>query len=285
VKGLNLERLTIRLAGLPGPTDYGAYAAYMAARYAGGLRGKRVLVVGCNRGEDCRHFADMGAGELHGLDVIEDVGVDFRGPTYHRASAEAIDLPDDRFDLVFAVATLEHVPRVEPAFAEMARVCAPNGVVYSVAAPLWNSSYGHHKGELFAGHPWVHLRLDRDGIVALCRREGISSPDEHSIDEHVDYMLDDRFFNQTPARVYVQACACLAGVELIRNELAYDEPDDLTPELESELRGAGYPRDELLASVHTVVARKRPFARPADLSRTLRTRVRGALLERATRRR
>ena len=115
------------------------------------------------------------------------------------------------------------------------------------------------------------------------RAGGHLQPDEHSIGEHVDYMLDRRFFNQTPARAYVDACASLAGVELIRNELAYDEPDELTPELENELRGAGYPRKELLASVHTVTARKRPFSGPADLSRTLRTRVRGALLERAPR--
>jgi SAM-dependent methyltransferase len=278
-------RVAGRLAGFPDPTDYGAYASYMASRYAGGVSGKRVLVVGCNRGDDCRMFDSMGAAEVHGLDVIDDVGADFPGPTYHRMSAEEIDLPDGRFDLVFAVATLEHVPRVDLAFAEMARVAAPAGVVYSVAAPLWNSSQGHHKGDLFEAHPWVHLRFDRDGVVALCRRESISSPDDHSIEEHVDYMLDARFFNRVPARQYVEACEALADVELIRNDLALDEPHGLTRELEAELREAGYTRKELLASVHTLVARKRPFEGPADLSRTLRTRLRGALVERAPGRR
>jgi SAM-dependent methyltransferase len=276
-------RIAARLAGFPDLSDYGAVAAHMASRHAGGVAGKSVLVVGCNRGDDCRVFTSMGAREVHGLDVIDDIGVDFAGPTYHRMSAEDMELPDDRFDVVFAVATLEHVPDVDPAFAEMARVTAPGGVVYSVAAPLWNSRQGHHKGDLFPDHPWVHLRFDRDEIVELCRREGIVSPDGAAIEAHVDYMLDDRFFNQLPAKRYVDACNALTGVELVRNDLAFDAPDGLTPELEAELRAAGYPREELLASVHTLVARKRPFDGPADLSRTFKTRVRGALLERAPR--
>ena len=167
------------------------------------------------------------------------------------------------------------------AFAEMTRVTAPGGIVYSVAAPLWNSRHGHHKGDLFEHHPWVHLRLDRDEIVALCHREGIESPDEQSIEEHVDYMLDSRYFNQVPARRYVEASEALADVELIRNDLALDEPEGLTPALEAELGSVGYSRDELLASAHTLVARKRPFEGPVDLSRTLRTRLRGAVVERA----
>ena len=278
---LDLMRVAGRLAGFPDPSDYGAHAAYTAGRYAGGVAGKRVLVVGCNRGDDCRMFASMGASELHGLDVIDDVGADFPGPSYHRMSAEKIELPDDRFDLVFAVATLEHVPDVAAAFEEMARVTAPGGVAFSVAAPLWHSRQGHHKGDMFEEHPWVHLRFDRDDIVALCRREGIESPDGRPVEEHVDYMLDPRFFNQVPARRYVEACDALQSVELVRNDLALDEPDGLTPDVETE---TGHPREELLASAHTLVARKRPFEGPADLSRTLHTRLRGALLERAPRR-
>jgi hypothetical protein len=154
-----------------------------------------------------------------------------------------------------------------------------------VAAPPWNSKQGHHKGELFEAHPWVHIRLDRGGIVALCHREGKASPDVRPTETHVDYMLDPRFFNRMPARKFVEACEALVDVELIRNELAFDEPDVLTPELEAELRERRYPREELLASAHTVVARKRPFDGPADLSRTLRTRIRGALIQRAPSRR
>ena len=106
-------------------------------------------------------------------------------------------------------------------------------------------------------------------IVALCRREGIESSDGRPVEEHVDYMLDPRFFNQVPARRYVEACDALQSVELVRNDLALDEPDGLTPDVETE---TGHPREELLASAHTLVARKRPFEGPADLSRTLRTR-------------
>ena len=63
-----LQRIAGRLAGFPHPDDYGAYSAYAAARHAGAVAGKSVLVVGCNRGEDCRRFVRMRAAEVHGLD-------------------------------------------------------------------------------------------------------------------------------------------------------------------------------------------------------------------------
>src|SRR5215469_16727085 len=88
---------------------------------------RSVLVVGANQGEDCRRFAELGAEEIHGIDVIENVGADFvdHRAVYHRGSIEACDLPDGRFDLVFATATMEHVHNIDAGFAEMARLTKP----------------------------------------------------------------------------------------------------------------------------------------------------------------
>jgi hypothetical protein len=96
---------------------------------------------------------------------------------------------------------MEHVPDIDRGFAEMARVTRPGGVVYSQASPLWRSPYGHHKGDLFAGHPWIHLLLDQDEILALCAAEGIGG--ESDIEHHVNYMLNADYFNMRPAADYV----------------------------------------------------------------------------------
>lgn len=80
-----VDRARIRHLGtLPAP-DYHEAAINEAARFSQ-LKGKRVLIVGVNTGEDCERFIRRGAGEIHGLDVIEEVGRNFTHPavTYHR---------------------------------------------------------------------------------------------------------------------------------------------------------------------------------------------------------
>lgn len=105
-----------------------------------------VLVVGANLGEDCRRFADLGAEEIHGIDVIENVGADFvdKRAIYHRGSIEACDLPNGYFDLVFATATMEHVHDIDAGFAEMSRVTKRGGALWSIASAtvalaIWSS--------------------------------------------------------------------------------------------------------------------------------------------------
>jgi SAM-dependent methyltransferase len=231
-----------------------------AARAAGGLRGKSVLVVGCNTGTECRLFVRFGAGHVHGIDVVPETGAGFSHPrvSYSRTSAEAMEIDSDSFDLVFCLATMEHVGRIDFAFPELVRVAAPGGVIYSVSAPLWNSAQGHHKGDFFADFPWIHLRLNEAEILEYCAASGIEdSASGLPMETHVAYMLNDKFFNKQPAHAYVETCAALEGVEILANDLAYDDEAPLTDEILAELGAKGYPREELLASVHTFVGRKR----------------------------
>jgi SAM-dependent methyltransferase len=223
------------------------------------IRGASVLVAGCNTGDECRRFVERGAAHVVGVDVIDEIGSEFDHPRveYVRSSIEHLDLPDSRFDLVYCFATMEHVARIDLGFRELVRVARPGGVVYVVAAPLWHSRVGHHKSDIFNDHPWIHLRLSRDEIVTLCRRQGIDTHVGIPIETHVDYMLSDAYFNKVAALEYVAVCAGLAGVDVLVNSLAYDEDDDLTPNLEAELAARGFSREELLASVHTLVGRRR----------------------------
>lgn len=239
-------------------STYNALHAYTAGTLVD-VYGKNVLVVGCNVGKDCAYFVRLGARAVHGLDVITDIGTGYRNRKvrYLRASAEAIPVRSGTYDLVFCFATMEHVPDIDSAFTEMARVTRDGGVIYSVASPLWNSRYGHHKGDLFERFPWVHLYKTETEIAELCAREGVADPTgRYPIDVHIRYMLNPQYFNMTPARRYINTCRTLTNVAVVENNLALDSDDLLTPDIYAELQAKGYSREELLAVTHTFIGRK-----------------------------
>jgi len=169
-----IYRLLLRMQGkqsvVQGAKVYTLQRAKDSTKYMN-IRRKTVLVVGCNTGYDCRYFIDLGAGEVHGVDIIDKIGADYTHPQvkYHQMSVEAMNLKSESYDLVFSVATFEHVQRIDLAFQEMVRVTKPKGIIYCVADPLWNSRQGHHKGNFFENYPWIHLRLSRDEILEYCK--------------------------------------------------------------------------------------------------------------------
>lgn len=143
-----------RMFGLTAPHSLHEYHTRIAASH---IRQPlaRVLVVGCNTGRECAAFVDLGALQVDGLDIVENTGRDFTHArvSYLRSSAERIAVRDNTYDLVYSYATMEHVPDIEAAFREFVRVTQPGGIIYSLAAPLWNSRFGRHKGGIFASFP------------------------------------------------------------------------------------------------------------------------------------
>jgi SAM-dependent methyltransferase len=236
------------------PADYHFFHADAAACRLD-PRGRDVLVVGANTGAECRLFVEFGAGSVHGIDVADDLGAAFRHPrvAYTRMSVEELTFPDASFDLVYTFATMEHVHGLEAAFAGMARVTRPGGVVYSHASPLWHSPFGHHKGDLFPDDPWIHLLRSETEILEHARALGL--PDaEH----HVRYMLNPAYFGMRAAGDYVRACAEPPGMDVEVNAIEQTDAALLTPDLERELGARGISRFEALGQSHTFVAIKRP---------------------------
>lgn len=84
--------------------DYALYHVRAAARNCADARGKRVLVVGCNRGWEVSTFLDEGASKVWGIDVLADVGAEYPCKRAHclRMSAESMELDNDMFDVVSA---------------------------------------------------------------------------------------------------------------------------------------------------------------------------------------
>jgi SAM-dependent methyltransferase len=219
-----------------------------------------VLVVGANTGGDCRYFVDWGAKEVHGLDVVPNVGCEYRADNvrYFCMSVETMQLPNNYYDLVYCFATMEHVPDIGAAFMEMARVTKAGGFIYSVASPLWNSRSGHHMACL-SPYPWIHLRMGKQEMIRYCRNDGIESERGIPIESIVSYVLDSTEFNRRAARDYLQAAAAIPNVMVISN-LLYHEPQSTVPKnLRTELAQTGISQDELRAVAHEFVATKRPL--------------------------
>lgn len=71
------------------------------------------------------------------------------------ADAAVLPFPNDHFELILSVNTLEHVPRVDQAFAEMDRVLGPGGLLYLL--PAWNCT--RYNTELIPIRPYRELGL------------------------------------------------------------------------------------------------------------------------------
>jgi ubiquinone/menaquinone biosynthesis C-methylase UbiE len=225
------------------------------------IRGAVVLLVGANRGQDCKFFKDWGAREVHGLDIAESTGEEYQAPgvCYHIESAERMSFPDNVFNLVYCFATMEHIPRIDLAFNEMARVTKYGGFVYCVASSLWNSPNGHHMGDIF-GEPWIHLRKNREEILEHCRAKGIEQYNNLPIEDVIDYMLNPLHMNQVPASYYIEVCSNLPNMKVIQNELDL-HPEDMFPASAlAELMAKGYTSEELRALTHFYIGQKQRLA-------------------------
>ncbi|MBB3133622.1 SAM-dependent methyltransferase [Rhizobium pisi] len=240
--------------------DYNLYHATTANKILN-VKGKRVLVIGCNTGGDCTYFVDLGAKEVHGVDVVDGIGRDFKHPrvTYHQESAEEMkSLQSGYFDLVYTFATMEHVPDVFLAFAEMERVLAPGGAIYSIASPLWNSRNGHHFPQYFGDYPWAHLRLSRDEAMKYLvdRKIEIAAANE-SAEVVVNYMYVDAFnFNKRSSRDYAAATSRLKGLSILADNLDREPEGAVPADIMRELEAKGYHDDDLRAVTHCFIAKK-----------------------------
>lgn len=60
------------------------------------------------------------------------------------ADGRNMPFPDNSFDAILSVATMEHVNGVDLLLAEVSRVLKPNGLFYTEFYPIWSSALGHH---------------------------------------------------------------------------------------------------------------------------------------------
>jgi ubiquinone/menaquinone biosynthesis C-methylase UbiE len=93
--------------------------------------GDRILDVGCGKGHLVKALSELG---------IESVGIDLNPnaadvavvPRVKTMSAINLDFEDESFDAVVSFHSIEHIPRIEDALEEMARVVKHGGKVLLV---------------------------------------------------------------------------------------------------------------------------------------------------------
>jgi len=93
--------------------------------------GARVLEVGCGRGYLTRELAKMGL-DVTGIDANPRAVELAVTESVRYMRAEALEFDDQSFDHVIAVHSIEHIPELDGAFSEMARVLKPGGTAFFI---------------------------------------------------------------------------------------------------------------------------------------------------------
>ena len=189
-----------------------------AANFAA-ARGLRVLEIGCGLGTDGAQFAASGA-DYTGIDLtkasIELARKKFelaglRGE-FRVADAEALDFPDNSFDLVYSHGVLHHTPDTASAVHEIHRVLKPGG--RAMVMLYHRGSYNYRVGIRVLRRAGARLLKSETGIKIVNRLTG--EPIE-SLRDHAQllksgtngYLAKEEFLSQSTdgagnplARVY-----------------------------------------------------------------------------------
>jgi len=143
-----------------GPRASATWHPRRIAHRLGNLRGKRVLDVACGRGEWLELLGRQGA-LLSGIDISERAvkaclehlpGADVR-----LGSADSLPWPDNAFDLVTCLGSLEHFADKPRALGEMVRVGAVQAR-YLILVP--NAGFLTRRLGFYAGTQQTRLRED-----------------------------------------------------------------------------------------------------------------------------
>jgi SAM-dependent methyltransferase len=138
------------------------------------LSGDRLLDVGCGDGTFTRVLGARFR-EICGIDVQDTYLEQFRIAVKTDArfaianmSASEMRFPDDHFDTVIAIETLEHIPNLNGAASEICRVLRPGGELLITVPNRWFPFENHgarirrwHWGgrvPLLTYWPWLHRR-------------------------------------------------------------------------------------------------------------------------------
>lgn len=220
--------------------------AYLASMiHAIGLPiGKSVLEIGCSDGLVCDIVSLLGARQVVGIDVMKSTGCNFPSSKiqYQVKDARATGLPDKSFDLVYSIATLEHVADPVRVLAEILRVTKIGGYAYVQAGPLYHSPFGHHMFSYFKDYPWIHLRKAKGEIKAYARERQIDLAMKRDLgvtsDEYIDSMLNSAHINGLFLEDYqLNEFQSRSDVKVVLSHTSYEGRELLTPDLLSEMHG------------------------------------------------
>ncbi|MEO8714698.1 MAG: class I SAM-dependent methyltransferase [Acetobacteraceae bacterium] len=135
------SRLGRSVEGLAGAAEWAALRALLP-----GMRGLRVLDLGCGFGWFCRWAREQGAARVLGIDVSDKMLTRARTDsvdaviTYARADMERLDPPAASFDLAYSSLALHYIENLAGLLASVHRALVPCGnLVFSVEHPIFTA--------------------------------------------------------------------------------------------------------------------------------------------------
>jgi SAM-dependent methyltransferase len=156
------------------------------------------------------------AGMLAALDAsAEEVGAEVRTV---RAEAEELPFGDASFDIVFGHAVLHHIPDLERAFGEFARLLRPGGVVAFCGEP---SRYGDRIAALPKRLGAALAPTWRRLLGAANRNGGATA----AYDDGLEWAVDVHAFDPPGLRALIRSAgladARIRGEELVANAFGW----------------------------------------------------------------
>jgi len=100
------------------------------------------------------------------------------------------------------------------------------------------------------------LLFDKPSIIAYGHKNGLAGERGRSLEQVVEYMMDERFFNRAPASEYLAAVRSAAYAGAVKNELISLDYSTLDCELGNCALAAAFEPQELLSVAHVLSARK-----------------------------
>jgi ubiquinone/menaquinone biosynthesis C-methylase UbiE len=151
------------------------------------IRGRRVLDHGSGWGGRTAWLAGS-CEEVHGVEIYENMVAASSAFARHRGLAnchfqlgkqEAIEFPDDHFDVVISNDVLEHVHDPERTLVEFRRVLKPEGLAFVVFTPYWGM-FCHHLNYITM-LPGLHWLFSAETLGAAVN-ELLESPSHLDLD-------------------------------------------------------------------------------------------------------
>ncbi len=154
----------------------------------------RILDVGCGDGFHLRLLGEYGnkTWSLEGVDLDRRAveAAERSGITVHYGSVDELDLPEDHYDLIFMIQTIEHVERPDVVLRSVYRLLKPGGRLVVVTDNTGSIDFGLFKRRYWGGYHFPrHLNLfNKLSLTKLAEKVGFSMAEMTTIVSPVNWV-------------------------------------------------------------------------------------------------
>lgn len=247
-----------------------------------GLEGKRILDLGCGKGNMVRYIAQyFDPAFVQGVDLSckEESGFNY---SIKKDDARKLDLDDNSYDVVYSIGTFEHINGLQDTLKEIKRILKPKGRAIILTSPIWTSVCGHHsycwwpsftekaKREcqdrdediVYSIPPWAHLWMDEKELSNELSKNNMS---KERIEATIDYIYKSKYLNRVPlSEMKKNFNQCGMIIREYREEVSFSRewafdkkgPSEMTDKIQQKLLEHGYNIYDVGVTGLTVVLEK-----------------------------